>query len=90
MRIKMSGSYRSHEFLDAVDCIVQTLVANGVDEFRSPNIYIEPFRNDQLVRFQDQETGAPFKVLEFRGHNNREFKTSSPRIHPVKPKPART
>lgn len=83
MRIRMSGSYRSYEFVDAVDCIIQTLVANGVDEIRSANIYIRPYCGDQLLQFEDQETGTPFKLLQFQGSRSRPFKPRSPRVAPV-------
>lgn len=83
MRIKMSGQYRPHEFQDAVDCIVQALVANGMNEIRSANLYINAYRGDQELVFSDQETGAPFKLLKFEGRDLREFKTLSPRIQPL-------
>ena len=83
MRIKMSGQYRPHEFQDAVDCIVQTLVANGMNEIRSANLYINAYRGDRQLEFADQETGAPFKLLEFQGRDSREFKTQSPRLRTI-------
>lgn len=83
MRIKMSGQYRPHEFQDAVDCIVQSLVANGINEIRSANLYLNAYRDDCEIQFADQETGAPFKLLKFEGREQREFKTLSPRMQPV-------
>lgn len=83
MRIKMSGQYRPHEFQDAVDCIVQALVANGMNEIRSANLYINAFHNDRQLEFADQETGAPFKLLKFEGRDQRQFKTFSPRVQPI-------
>lgn len=83
MRIKMSGLYRPHEFQDAIDCIVQTLVANGMSEIRSANLYISPFRDDRALEFADQETGAPFELLKFEGREQREFEVRSPRVRPI-------
>lgn len=83
MRIKMSGQYRPHDFQDAIDAIVQTLVANGITEFRGAYLYLKTFRDGRIVEFEDQETGAPFEILEFRGRETREFKRYSHRVTPV-------
>lgn len=83
MRIKMSGQYRPHDFQDAVDCIVQALVANGMNEIRGANLYINAYHGDQELVFSDQETGAPFKLLKFEGRDRRQFRVLSPRIQPL-------
>ncbi|WOE74048.1 hypothetical protein [Alterisphingorhabdus coralli] len=79
----MSGAYSAHEFLDAVDCIVQTLVANGMDEIRSANIYINPYRHCELLAFHDQDMGKEFQLLDYQGRRKREFVRMSPRVQPV-------
>ena len=83
MRIKMAGAYTTYEFLDAMDCIVQSLKVNGMEEIRGANLYLQPFRYGRLLDFQDQETGAPFVLVEFQGREKRNFKTRSPRFRPV-------
>lgn len=83
MRIKMAGGYGLFEFQDAVDCIVQALKHNGVDEIRSVNIYLHPFGGSgEPIHFDDQETGAPFQILTYRGGRSQEFRVTSPRLQP--------
>jgi hypothetical protein len=83
MRIKMAGGYCLFEFQDAVDCIVQALKHNGVDELRSVNIYLQPFGSSgEPIHFDDQETGAPFQILTYQGARSREFHVTSPRLQP--------
>lgn len=84
MRIKMSGQYLPHEFQDAIDSIVQSLVVNGMHEIRSANLYINAIRGDRYIDFEDQETGAPFVMLEYKGRTKREFKIRSPRLQPAR------
>ena len=83
MRIKMAGAYTTYEFLDAMDCIVQSLEANGLQEIRGANLYLQPFRYGRLLEFEDQETGAPFVLMRFEGRDLREYKTRSPRLRPM-------
>lgn len=83
MRIKMAGAYTTYEFLDAMDCIVQSLEANGLQEIRGANLYLQPFRYGRLLEFEDQETGAPFTLIKFEGREKRKFKIRSPRIRPM-------
>ncbi len=67
MRIKMAGTYTPEEFVAAIQRIVDTLVANGADCIRGSNIYINPAKGQYHLEFQDQETGAPFELIEFTG-----------------------
>lgn len=83
MRIRMHGGYRPHELLDAFDAIVQTLVLNGADEFRASNLYIQPYQNGHRLDFDHQETGAPFRLLEFNGEYRKAFNVGSPRLRPA-------
>ena len=83
MRIKMAGAYTTYEFLDAMDCIVQSLKVNGMEEIRGANLYLQPYRYGRVIDFEDQETGAPFVLLRFEGRKTLKFKRSSPRIIPV-------
>lgn len=82
VRIKMAGAYSIWEFEDAVDCILQSLAKNGVNELRSVNIYCQPFAGDQAIEFDDQECGAPFQMLRYNGRRQRAFSVTSPRLQP--------
>ena len=83
MRVKLHGAYLPHELLDAMDAIVQTLVQNGADEFRASNLYFQPYREGRQLNFDDQDTGAPFRLLEFNGEwKSKAFKICSPRLRP--------
>lgn len=83
MRIKMAGAYTTYEFLDAMDCIVQSLEVNGMQEIRGVNLYLQPYRYGRAIDFEDQETGAPFVLVKFEGRETRKFKRTSPRVVPV-------
>ncbi len=83
MRIRMVGNYSIYGLMDALDCVVQTLKCNGVDEVRSISIYLNLYRDKCLLDFKDSDTGAPFEILEYNGRKSRPYRTVSPRVTPV-------
>lgn len=83
LRIRLGGGYTPHEFLDAMDRIVQTLVANGVGEIRGANLYLQPFQGSRQLFFHDQETGAPFQILQYDGPHERPYKPITTRLRPI-------
>lgn len=74
-----------------MDAIVQTLVQNGADEFGASYLYFQPYREGRQLNFGDQETGAPFRLLDFNGEwKVRELKVCSPRLLPGSEEPPST
>lgn len=82
MRIKMSGSYSIYNFDEAIDCIIQVLQHNGVDELRAVSIYFTPFSASCEIHFDDQVCGAPFQILRYMGSRHRTYKRISSRLVP--------
>lgn len=78
----MAGAYWLHEFEEAIDCILQSLRRNGVNELRSINLYLQPFGGGEHIEFDDQETGLPFEILKYQGPRRRKYERSSPRLQP--------
>lgn len=82
MRIEMSGSFYLWDFEEAIDLIIQTLEMNQIDEIRSVSLEFQPYDHCTLVDFEDQECGAPFRILRNQGRKTRKFKVVSPRLLP--------
>lgn len=82
MRIKMAGAYTPEEFVTAIQRIVDMLVANGATCIRGSNLYIQPAQGQYGLEFQDQETGAPFEVLEWKGVKRGVFDVIDPDVEP--------
>ncbi|WBY18035.1 hypothetical protein PF049_14240 (plasmid) [Erythrobacteraceae bacterium WH01K] len=76
MRIKMAGAYTTYEFLDAMDCIVQSLKVNGMEEIRGANLYLQPFRYGRLLDFQG--SGNRRTICACRVSGAREAKIQNP------------
>jgi hypothetical protein len=80
MKISMGGRYNPHEFVDAIERIVQSFTANGVDEFRTITLYLNAYGEERRILLRDEHSGRYVEHFHYDGPRERIYRSITPRL----------